>query len=180
MDNCQTFHFSFGNFSFSAVCKVLGLLLGFLLKSSRQACYSHSSALIFGWLDLIPILKGNGNNKNPVNIYIDFQVITSEWYIFNAPKSLEGWFSRTYFKRNPWCFIFYMPSFDFAFSASAFDFWFYFFKNRPKVLALTLRVRYLEPSQTSMMELFGEIVNGWKPLAISTKISIIDAQLGSK
>ena len=35
-----------------------------------------------------------------------------------------------------------------------FHFCFYFLKNRPKVLPLTLAERYLEASQTSMMELF--------------------------
>ena len=38
--------------------------------------------------------------------------------------------------------------------------------SKPKV--------YLEPSQTSKMELLVNIVNGWKPLTIFAKSSILD------
>ena len=39
---------------------------------------------------------------------------------------------------------------------------------------------HLEPSRTSMMELFAKTVNCWKLLSIIVKIFIIDVQLGSK
>ena len=38
----------------------------------------------------------------------------------------------------------------------------------------------LQSSQTSKMELFAKIVNGWKPLFIFTKGSILDLWLGSE
>ena len=39
---------------------------------------------------MIPILKVNGINKKPINIYIDFQVTIFKPYIVNAQKSLKG------------------------------------------------------------------------------------------
>ena len=48
------------------------------LIGNRQICYSYISALIFGWRDVIPFLKGNDINKKPVIIYIDFQVTISK------------------------------------------------------------------------------------------------------
>ena len=132
------------------------------LTGSRQAGYWYSSALIFGWLDMIPVLKGNGINKKPNNDYIDFWVTISKWYIINASKSRNLWrvdwneryLAHEFLRESSWCFIFYVISFDFALSSSAFAFWFYFFKNRPEVPLLTLTEGYLEPSWTSMMELF--------------------------
>ena len=37
---------------------------------------------------------------------------------------------------------------------------------------------YSEPSQTSKMELFVKIINGWKPLTFLTKSSILDVRPG--
>ena len=59
------------------------------LIGNRQICYLYISAIIFGWMDVIPFLKGNGINKKPIIIYIDFQVTMSKWCIVNAPKSLK-------------------------------------------------------------------------------------------
>ena len=56
---------------------------------NRQISYSYISALIFGWMDVIPFLKGNGINKKPIIVYIDFQVTMYIWCIVNAPKSLK-------------------------------------------------------------------------------------------
>ena len=39
---------------------------------------------------------------------------------------------------------------------------------------------YSEPSGTSKMEFFAKIVNGWKPLTIFAKSSILDIRLGSE
>ena len=39
---------------------------------------------------------------------------------------------------------------------------------------------YLEPSQTSKIELFVEMVNGFEPLTIFVKSSILDVCLGSQ
>ena len=36
------------------------------LIGNLQICYSYISALIFGWMDVIPFLKGNGINKKPI------------------------------------------------------------------------------------------------------------------
>ena len=60
------------------------------------------------WIIVIPFLKGNGINKKPIIIYIDFQVTISKWYIVNAAKSLKpiafwnsvelrSWISKTTF-----------------------------------------------------------------------------------
>ena len=57
--------------------------------------HSYSSALIFGWVDMITVLNGNGVNKNAIDIDDDFQVTISKSDIVNAPKSLKGWLSRT-------------------------------------------------------------------------------------
>ena len=37
----------------------------------------------------MPFLKGNGINKNPIIIYIDFEVTISKQCIVNAPHSLD-------------------------------------------------------------------------------------------
>ena len=39
---------------------------------------------------------------------------------------------------------------------------------------------YLEPLQTSKLELFAKIVNGFKPLTVFSKSSILDVSSGSK
>ena len=38
---------------------------------------------------------------------------------------------------------------------------------------------YTEPRRTSKMKYFSKIANGWKPLAIFAKSSILDVRLGS-
>ena len=96
------------------------------LIDNRQICYSYVSTLIFGWMERIPFLKGNGIHKKPIIIYIDFQVAISKWCIVNAPKSLKPidfWnsleLSSWIFKKTCLSFsIFYKLSFDFAFPAS--------------------------------------------------------------
>ena len=68
------------------ITKLEGSILLPYLIGNRQLCYSYISALIFGWIDVIPFLKGNGINKKPIIIYI---VTISKWCIVNAPKSLK-------------------------------------------------------------------------------------------
>ena len=96
------------------------------LIGNRQISYSYISALIFGWMDVMPFLKRNGSNKRPIIIYIDFQVTISKWWIVNAPKSLKliyFWnspeLSSWTFKRTFLSFLFfYKLSFNFAFPTS--------------------------------------------------------------
>ena len=83
------------------------------LIGNRQRCYAYISALSFGWMYMIPFLKGNGINKKPNIIYIDFQVTFSKWCIVNMPKSLnttDFWnsleLSSWIFKRTFWVFYF--------------------------------------------------------------------------
>ena len=40
-------------------------------------------------MNLIPLVKGNGINKKPINNCIKFQVIISKWRIVNVLKSLR-------------------------------------------------------------------------------------------
>ena len=48
------------------------------LIGNHQICYSYISALMFGWMDVMPVPKGNDINKKPIIIYIDFQFIISK------------------------------------------------------------------------------------------------------
>ena len=65
------------------------------LIGNRQRCYVYSSALRFGWMDMISG-KENGINKNPIIIYIDFQVTISKWCIVNVPAEISqaNWFLK--------------------------------------------------------------------------------------
>ena len=55
---------------------------------------------------------------------------------------------------------------------------FILFPFRPKFH--TIQKVYLEPNQTSPMELYAKLVNGRKQLKFYEKISIVDVRLGSK
>ena len=68
------------------------------IKDKRLLSVNHTkktihqfiiSALLFGWMYVIPFLKGNGINKKPIINDIDFQVTISKWCIVNAPKSFK-------------------------------------------------------------------------------------------
>ena len=127
----------FSTFLFSAACCVWLCWCGWITKlegsislphliGNRQICYSYISALIFGCMNVILFLKGNGISKKPIIIYIDFQVTISKWCIVNASKSLkliDFWnsleLSSWVFKRTFLSFsFFYKLSFDFTFLTS--------------------------------------------------------------
>ena len=96
------------------------------LMGNRQICYSYISVLIFGWMDVITFLKGEGTNKKPIIIYIDFHVAISKYSIGNATKflkpfgfwnslELSSWiFKRIFLSFSSCCKL----SFDFAFPTS--------------------------------------------------------------
>ena len=85
---CLTFHVVIFRF---LLCASWSCCWGVSLldRWSPDMLFIYSSALIFRWIDIIPVLKKNGINKKPSDVYMDFQVT-----IVNAPKSLKGWFSR--------------------------------------------------------------------------------------
>ena len=79
------------------------------------------SALIFGWMDLISFLKGNGINKKPIIIYIVFQVTISKWCIVNTTKSLKSTDFWNSLKLSSWIFKRMCLSFSFLYAIN-FDF----------------------------------------------------------
>ena len=94
------------------ITKLKGSISPTYLIGIHQICYLYISALIFEWMDVILFLKGNGINKKPIIIYIDFQVTISKWCIVNASKSLKPigyWdFSSWIFKRIFLSFSFFL------------------------------------------------------------------------
>ena len=108
------------------ITKVEGSISLPYLIGNWQICYSYVSTLIFGWMNVIPFLIGNGINKKLVIVYINFQVTISKWCIVHASKSLKPIDFWNSLELNSWIFkrkfLLFSPfdklSFDFTFPTS--------------------------------------------------------------